>query len=319
LAQAVMADWHFVVCCRTAEFEMAVAESGLLSEVPVVEMEPVTPSTLASYLSASEDDKTSRWAPVLAELRADHDGPLALALSVPLMAYLARVRFRSAAANPSELLAFSTREAVETFLLQGYLTAMYEAEPPVRYIATDAGRWLGFVARWLDNRQSEEIAWWHLPDAVRGWRWVAAAVMGVAAGISAGWAVGIGVGVVTSTAIGLTAGAAAAGLAGLTLAAGSISAGDIPMAPARLRPTLRRLIRPSEETRRHASRCGTAASVIVGVGLGIAVGYGHPLSTAVSYAVLAGAADLRRRGRARDGHWRGRRVSARPRHRDSSR
>lgn len=169
-----------VLTCRSDEYQAAVATTGTpLARAAVVEIEPVAPDDIVTYLSAGQIDGHARWAPVIRCLRTNPDGPLACALSTPLMVYLARTMYTAPGNDPAELCdtdRFPDRRTIEDHLLNGYLPAVYQqsaiASPSTgRQDNTDRPRrWLGFLARHLDHLNTHDLAWWQIPSAIPNWR-----------------------------------------------------------------------------------------------------------------------------------------------------
>lgn len=159
-----------VITCRSAEYQAAVAKFGtLLSGAAVVELAPVTAGDVAAHLAVARLD--DRWAPITTAL-GERD-PIAQALASPLMVYLARTIYLAPGTDPAELLAFATREDVESHLLRAYLPAVYEQRPPAvdpyrparrtpQWTFGEVDRWL----RYLASRPNPDFQWWHLTAAV---------------------------------------------------------------------------------------------------------------------------------------------------------
>jgi hypothetical protein len=202
----------FVLTCRSAEFEAAVLEAGTpLARAAVVELEPVTGDQARKYLPAGQIDGARRWESVLDTLAAEPHGALAQTLSSPLMVYLARTAYSHTRADPAELCdgpVAGSRQLVERHLFDSYLPAVY-AHAPRPYPADQAARWLSFLAGFLHRQQARDLAWWELPAAIRGWRFVAAGYGAVAAVI--------GVGLPVLFAAGVPQAALAAGIGGVTV------------------------------------------------------------------------------------------------------
>ncbi|WP_345074909.1 NACHT domain-containing protein [Phytohabitans flavus] len=113
LDQFASAERPLVVTCRTGEYEQAVRRSRVLSLAAVVELEPVDVEDAITYLSQPTPDP--RWEPVFAHLRAHPDGPLAQALSTPLMVALARSTYQvPSTADPTDLLMPLERQVATT-------------------------------------------------------------------------------------------------------------------------------------------------------------------------------------------------------------
>jgi len=163
LDRAAGSAMRMLLTCRSAEFEAAVAEAGALSRAAVVEIEPVPVDDVAVYLAQREVAGTQRWAPVVQEMCRHPDGPLAAALSTPLMISLARRVYRAPGTSPGELAELSAAQAVQRHLLERFLPTVY---PPPR-AAARAERWLGFLAHHLREWvRSPNLEWWHLAQAV---------------------------------------------------------------------------------------------------------------------------------------------------------
>ncbi len=126
----------------------------------VVELEPAGVQDMIAFLSAGGIPGDSRWVPVFAHLRVDPAEVLAQALSLPLMAALARAAYTGPASQPAGLLGTSMltgRAGVEDHLLDAFLPAVYGRRPPPpaagypgsaisRYDPEQARRWLTFLA-----------------------------------------------------------------------------------------------------------------------------------------------------------------------------
>lgn len=169
-----------VLTCRSEQYQAAVAVAGApLGRAAVVEIEPVTAGDAARYLPAGQLDGRARWAPVLDHLTRHPDGPVAAALSTPLMVYLVRTMYAVPGTDPAQLCdqdRFTSRLTIEHHLLNGFLPAVYDTRSELvatgrKYRLTHVRRWLGFLAGHLDRLGSQELAWWQLPAAVKGW-WV---------------------------------------------------------------------------------------------------------------------------------------------------
>jgi DNA-binding SARP family transcriptional activator len=178
LDQAVAGGRPLVVTCRAAEYENAVRHGDILAGTAVVEIEPIEIDDAVTFLTAGRLPGDTRWEPVVEHLRHHRDGPLARALSTPLMVDLARTRYRDVASDPAELIdpqRFGDRAVIEDHLLGAFLPAVYaqRPQPPglapstVRSYGPDqAQRWLTFLACRLRNLRTRDLGWWHLVDAI---------------------------------------------------------------------------------------------------------------------------------------------------------
>ncbi|WP_113701780.1 NACHT domain-containing protein [Nonomuraea lactucae] len=150
----------FVLTCRAQEFEAAVVEFDVpLSRATIMEIERVTARSAIAYLPATSLDR-DRWEPLLDRLRAEPDGPLATALTTPLMLYLVRTTYEHPGTRPAELLdvsRFGTARAIEEHLLDAFVPATYAPYHGLPYAPVQAGRWLGTLAH-----APRELRWWNL-------------------------------------------------------------------------------------------------------------------------------------------------------------
>lgn len=172
-----------VVTCRSAEYEEAVLRGGTtLAAAAVVEMDPVDLADAARFLTARQPPCDARWQPVIEHLRRHPQGPLAQAMSTPLMLDLARTAYNGPASDPAELsnaVCFPDRTSIEEHLLGTFLPTAYPRQlpPPTRtaairpavphqYDPEQARRWLTFLARHLQRTRSRDLAWWQLADTI---------------------------------------------------------------------------------------------------------------------------------------------------------
>lgn len=176
LDQTMGAGRALVLTCRSAEYDQVVREAGaVLNAATVVRLEPVARQEAITYLSAR--DGQDRWRPVADRLRREPDAALARVLRTPLMVDLARIGYGRPGADPAELLGVPDAEALEGQLLDSFVPNAYaqvpqppgrnpKTSPSGRYSAAQATRWLGFLARHLDQARSRDLAWWQLYRAV---------------------------------------------------------------------------------------------------------------------------------------------------------
>ncbi len=177
LDRAVADGSPLVVTCRGMEYEQAVTHSGsLLARAAVVEIEPVEAEAAIGFLTARTRAGETRWQPVEEQLRRQTDSPLARALRTPLMVDLARTAYAQPETDPGELCdtdRFGGPELIEDHLLDAYLPTSYAHRPtppaphdrpitPRTYDLPQAERWLGFLARRLQDQQTRDLAWWRL-------------------------------------------------------------------------------------------------------------------------------------------------------------
>jgi NACHT domain-containing protein len=164
-------DQALIVTCRAEEYRRAVDRAGVLTFAAVVHLQPLTVATVTRYLARTTSPRgLAQWRPVFDRLGAEPDGPLAAALSSPLMIALARTVYGDRPRDPGELLgpAFADRAAIENHLLDQLIPAAY-AEPArggSAWTAEDVSGWLGFLARHLAGTGRTDVAWWELEYTV---------------------------------------------------------------------------------------------------------------------------------------------------------
>lgn len=166
-------DRPLIVTCRAVEYEELVLNGApALRQAAVVEVLPVRPGDVVTYLRGVEWPDGVDWEPVLAHLRTEPDSPLTTALSTPLLVTSARLVYQRGG-NPGELLdttRFGSTYAVEDHLLKGMVDAAYAPDPRLpegaetgeRWTAEQAGRWLTYLARHLHGLRERDLAWWLL-------------------------------------------------------------------------------------------------------------------------------------------------------------
>jgi hypothetical protein len=94
-----------VLISRPREYSRAVAVAGRpVTQAPTIELQPLRPPEVQEYLmQATTEIPTGRWNAVFARLATEPHGPLATALTNPLMLWLCRTIYESGGSNPSEL------------------------------------------------------------------------------------------------------------------------------------------------------------------------------------------------------------------------
>ncbi|GAA2433508.1 hypothetical protein GCM10010191_54630 [Actinomadura vinacea] len=145
-----------VLTCRGDEYQTAVASAdSFLGRAAVIELEDLKVAEVIDFLDLTHIPEDDRWDPVRAHLRAHPDGPLAKALSTPLMADLARIVYERRPADPAELLEFTDRAAIEDHLLDAFIPAVYASGDPRR-----ARRRLTFLAETMAAHGTRDLSWW---------------------------------------------------------------------------------------------------------------------------------------------------------------
>ncbi|WP_055567044.1 WD40 repeat domain-containing protein [Streptomyces atriruber] len=190
--QAVGGERPVVVTCRAAEYEdLILGGAPTLRRAPVVEVVPVPPDDVIAYLRDVDWPQGTDWRAVFDHLRSAPAGPLATALSTPLMVTSARLVYQRGGGDPTELLdaeRFGCRYAVEEHITHGLIEAAYASDPAApdgpdeasRWTAAQARRWLTCLARHLHDHRERDLAWWRLGARLLP-RW-AGPIIGIATG-----------------------------------------------------------------------------------------------------------------------------------------
>lgn len=156
---------RMVLTCRGEKFEKAVAGRRALTRAVVVDIEPVRPEDVAVYLTQSEVEGfcPDRWQAVTESLTSDPEGPVAAALSTPLMISLARRVYEPPRTDPGELIRLGTKQQIEHHLLDQFLVTAYPRDRD----RVHAQHWLAFLAAHLRDRVGgAELEWWRIARAV---------------------------------------------------------------------------------------------------------------------------------------------------------
>ncbi|SEG34068.1 hypothetical protein SAMN04489712_104482 [Thermomonospora echinospora] len=185
-----------IVTCRADQFEEAVGDGGPLPATAVVELRGLAATAVIDYLSdVNGEQDLARWEPVFRSLREDPAGPVARALSTPLMVGLARDVYERRSTDPAELLdtaRFPDADRVQRHLLRGLVPAVFHDLPVQdrqgQWHGADALRWLTFLAAGLTRQDDgNSIHWWALPAmASRSQRTVQALLGGLLVAATAG-------------------------------------------------------------------------------------------------------------------------------------
>ncbi|MFD4502402.1 hypothetical protein [Streptomyces sp. NPDC058457] len=163
----------YVLTSRREEYGAAVSGTRGLHRAAVVELVDVTVAKAVSYLRlCSPRGADAAWDKVRKEMEDNPDGPLAQALSTPLMVDLAAIVHGERGARgadetgekpygPEELLKIGrqgTREMVEDALLSAFVDFAYRDESPGH--RARIREWHGYLARQLGA--SHDLKWWEL-------------------------------------------------------------------------------------------------------------------------------------------------------------
>ncbi|MGI5199353.1 NACHT domain-containing protein [Streptomyces sp. CA-288835] len=177
-----------LVTSRTTAWRRAIASSDVLTGAEVLELLALDFAETESYLERTarpvrgpDGRRGTVWTPVLNSLREGPHTPAAGALldvlTNPLMVALARTVYGDMSRDPQELLddrRFGTAAGIEEHLLDAFVPAAFgHGVVDTRWRATDARRWLSWLARELERREPKRLAWWELylsvPRALRVW------------------------------------------------------------------------------------------------------------------------------------------------------
>ena len=194
-----------IVTSRPKEFLAAVSKTGqTIAEADAVELLPLSIKEVTRYLGAATSALPhDRWGPVIEKLNANKKGPLASALRIPLMLWLARTIYAARTPDPGDLAEdpgdleedpgelaedpgelaneqrFRDQQGIERYLLGRFVQAVYSqsrGRSGHSWAPEQAKRWLAFLAAGLDAGQRQDLEWWRLERATRGWRPVAFAI-----------------------------------------------------------------------------------------------------------------------------------------------
>ncbi|MFD6096359.1 hypothetical protein ACFVWN_06550, partial [Nocardiopsis flavescens] len=156
---------RMVLTCRSMEFGQAVHEHGNLMHAAVIDIEPLRVEDIAAYLDKPDASGLNRWRSVIASMRNDPDGPLAQALSTPLMISLARTIYKPPSKNPEYLTTFKTKPDITNHLLASYLPTVLSGKKYEK-----APHWLSFLSHYLQEQGGDpNFEWWNLAKAVPRW------------------------------------------------------------------------------------------------------------------------------------------------------
>jgi len=162
LERAAASGLRVMVTCRTREYFAITGEWGPLPQAVVAEIQSIEPADVAEYLAQRDAQASMRWDPVVAALESTSTGPLASALSTPLMVSLARQIYQRSDTDPGELLTLHDSEVVRQRLVDRFLPAVYGPQRAPR-----AGRWLASLAHRLSSHPFDpDLRWWWLARTV---------------------------------------------------------------------------------------------------------------------------------------------------------
>jgi len=167
-------DSPVVLTCRPEEYEAATTTRPV-TLASIINLVPLALVDVQAYLTEATEAPPDRWRSVFDKFDTDPGGPLAEALTNPLMLWLARTVYERGTTAPGELVdcsRFANRDAIEGHLLAGFVPAAYAPRAQKRGFRcspAQAQRWLSFLAAWQSRFDSQDIAWWRLCWAEAGW------------------------------------------------------------------------------------------------------------------------------------------------------
>jgi hypothetical protein len=198
-----------ILSCRTADYRAVIDSAGdayeRLQAAAAVEIQALDTDDAQRYL-AEDAGPGERWTTVFA---ATSTPALAGAFSTPLQVSLARAIYNPRPQEPvgglrhpdelTDAARFPDRISVDRHLFAGFLPAAYRRYPgqlrPPTCTAQQAGRWLSYLARWMELRPAPDepgrtravtdLNWWELRDKV------GPIVIGLSAGLPPAIAVGL--------------------------------------------------------------------------------------------------------------------------------
>jgi hypothetical protein len=306
LSEFAKSGQQFVVTCRTKDYARIVAQAGApLAKTPVIALGPLAVGDVIEYLRSTsllQDPSAHRWDRLIQYLMTEPDGPLAVAMTSPLVVWLVRTNYIRPQTQPDELFEWGSAEEITDFLLDGLVdaaysvrvkvirnkTTTYEAlKPEVREIQRAR---LIYLADYLSRQVREvsnkpvannkpkvnnNIEWWYLPRAVPKWftGGTVGLLSGCLLGASGGLAATIKFGHTVGLVVGIMLGIVVAVHAGTT----SVRWQDVPRAVGF----------STEATVRRLASC-LAVAIGVAVCFGYAADRGGGMVVALVTAVVVG-------------------------------
>jgi hypothetical protein len=228
LSESAERGQHFVVTCRTKDYRRIVDQAGApLAKTAVIALKPLAVDDIIQYLRDTpllKGPSAHRWDRFVDDLVTEPEGPLAIAMTRPLVVWLVCTNYRRQETQPYELSKQGSADEITNYLLDGLVDAAYSVSVEVtrkrQYAALKPeGRKLqkerlGYFAEYLSRQnrtagsqtKGDSIEWWYLPRDVPLWftggtiglicGCLLGASGGVAAAIKFGHPVGVAVGIV---------------------------------------------------------------------------------------------------------------------------
>jgi NACHT domain len=289
-----------IVTCRHEEYDEAVQASGqVLPGAAVIELQPAAAEDVAGFLERGAAGRRAKnLRRVAAAIRSDPEGPVAEALSSPLMAGLVRSAHADRAEMPASLTGHSDQAAIENQVLGDLIQARFSsrassetARPQQPWSAPDAERWLGFLATHLTRLRTYDLDWPRLRYALPAFTSplrraaLAAALAAVAAGTVFGLSRGLSFGPSQGLLFGLGHGLDAALVVGAVYLLAPLSYPPEAASPA----WLMRLQQLTRTPLRTAITIPAAYAMESGLRDGIGVGLAHGIATGIFHGLIAAA------------------------------
>lgn len=241
LSEFAKSGQQFVVTCRTKDYIRIVDQAGApLAKTPVIALGPLAMDDVIEYLrgtSLLHGPSAHRWDRFLEYLVTEPDGPLAVAMTSPLVVWLVCTYYFRQDTNPDELFEWGSAEEITDFLLDGLVDAAYSVpvevirdkattyealEPEERQVQRER---LVYFADYL-SRQIREVSdktvvnnnieWWYLPRDVPKWftggtvGLLSGCLLGASGGLAAtikfGHRIGLAVGILLAIVVAVHAG-----------------------------------------------------------------------------------------------------------------
>jgi hypothetical protein len=289
-----------VVTCRPEEYCEAVQASGqVLPGAAVIELLPAAAGDVAGFLErGAAGRRAENLRHVAAAIRSDPAGPVAKALSSPLMAGLVRSAYASSDEMAALLAGHSDQAAIENQVLGGLIPARFsshasseDARPRQPWSAPDAERWLGFLATHLTRLRTYDLDWTRLRYALPVFTSplrraaLAAALAAAAAGMVFGLSRGLSFGPGQGLLFGFGHGLDAALLVGAIYLLAPLSYPPEAASPA----WLMRLQQLTRTPLRTAAAIPAAYALESGLRDGIGVGLAHGITSGIFDGLIAAA------------------------------
>jgi hypothetical protein len=182
------ATFRLVLLSRPQELVAAVKRAHApLRGAAALELMPMDAEQEANYLASCQADQPPpQWQHLINHLRKCRDGVLAQALNTPLTLTLVRDTYGrgldidNLIDSHIDSSASSSTEAIEEHLLEQVVTAAYATHPgrPVLgFTVEQARRWLGKLARQMNEERTHNLTWWRIPAWAPAWPRAIATIM----------------------------------------------------------------------------------------------------------------------------------------------